>query len=182
MKTRLRSACSYCIRVCCCWICFTAFGGGLASIVPWPLWCACLTCGFPPVCETGKTVQRPQVCHASRNNWPPLLTFPSINRTAAHKLSPPHHWLRCMIIVEKKNVHGVTACSTKFDHVHWCFHCAAKFAKFVKQKQRAFTKTAFEADPIPFSSKWYLLRIFGFLCLRLFYGISQEDTVPAEPL
>ncbi len=67
----------------------------------------------------------------------------------------------------------MTACSTEFDHVHWWFHYAAIFA-FVKQNQCAYTKTAFEADTIPFSSKWHLLHISGFLCFRLFYGISQE--------
>ncbi len=143
------------------------------SLLFWPISCGCLV-----------WVLRLQVCLASGNNWPPLLTFPSINQgflmskfcpvSVAHKLSPSYEWLRFMII--EKSFHDEPAYSTEFDHVHWWFHYAAKFA-FFKQNQCAFTKTTFVPDTIPFSSKWYLLHISGFLWPRLFYGILIIITV-----
>ncbi len=69
------------------WIYFDVYTG-------WPLFqgvvvvlsCGCLGWGFPlSVCETRNTVHRLQVCHASRNNWPPLRTFPSFTEQAERR-------------------------------------------------------------------------------------------------
>ncbi len=130
--------------------------------------------------ETGKTVRRLQVCHASRNNRPPLFTFLSVSWTFltsklcpivdAHKLCA-HHMTDWGKWLSFKNGHAYAA---DFDHVHGGFHYAAKFA-FFKQNQRAFTKTVFEADTIPFSSKWYLLHTLGLLCLFVLLNFKKRN-------